>query len=136
MKHPIRVSIKPAAAHIARLAGNSAQCKTWCLAIVSTLFGFAGAMKNDKLVAAAIIPIVIFGLVDAAYLGREKAYRELYNSLVNKVRGGTYALSDCFNLSPAPGAHFVSALASWSIWPIYLGLVVAYALARTSGLLT
>jgi hypothetical protein len=122
---------------IARLAGNSAQCKTWCLAIVSTLFGFAGAMKNDKLVAAAIIPIVIFGLVDAAYLGREKAYRELYNSLVNKVRGGTYALSDCFNLSPAAnGGHFFSALASWSIWPIYLGLVVAYALARTSGLLT
>ncbi|MHC2282153.1 hypothetical protein ACVME8_008796 [Bradyrhizobium diazoefficiens] len=121
---------------ITRLAGNGAQCKTWCLAIVSTLFGFAGAMKNDKLVAAAIIPIIIFGLVDAAYLGREKAYRELYNALVAKIRGGTYSLSDCFDLSPAAnGGHFFSALVSWSIWPIYLGLIVAYALARTSGLL-
>jgi len=53
---------------ITRLAGNSAQCKSWCLAIVSALFGFAGALKNDKIVACAIIPIVIFCLVDAAYL--------------------------------------------------------------------
>jgi hypothetical protein len=122
---------------ITRLASNSAQCKTWCLAIVSALFGFSGAMKNDRIVAAAIIPIVIFCLVDAAYLGREKAYRELYNSAVAKIRDGTYALSDCFDLSPAAsGRHFISALGSWSIWPIYLGLVVAYALARTSGLLT
>src|SRR5216683_3919384 len=66
---------------ITRLAGNSAQCKSWCLAIVSALFGFAGALKNDKIVAYAIIPIVIFCLVDAAYLGREKSYRELYNSV-------------------------------------------------------
>ena len=36
---------------ITRLAGNSAQCKTWCLAIVSALFSFAGAFKNDKIVA-------------------------------------------------------------------------------------
>ena len=28
---------------ITRLAGNSAQCKTWCVAIVSALFGLAGA---------------------------------------------------------------------------------------------
>jgi hypothetical protein len=121
---------------ITRLAGNSAQCKTWCLAIVSTLFALAGATKNDKIVAAAIIPIVIFGLVDAAYLGREKAYRELYNSVSANVRNGTYTLSDCFNLTPRDnGGNFGSALRSWSVWPVYLGLIVAYALVRTSGLL-
>ncbi len=121
---------------ITRLAGNSAQCKTWCLAIVSALFGFAGAMKNDRIVAAAIIPIVIFGLVDAAYLGREKAYRDLYNSLAAMVRNGTYTLADSFNLTtPANGGRFLSALKSWSVWPIYLGLVVAYVLIRAFGLL-
>jgi hypothetical protein len=120
---------------ITRLAGNSVQCKTWCLAIVSTLFALAGATKNDKIVATAIIPIVIFGLVDAAYLEREKAYRELYNSVAAAVRNGTYALSDCFNLTPSGNGNFGSALRSWSVWPVYLGLIVAYALVRTSGLL-
>jgi hypothetical protein len=122
---------------ITRLAGNSAQCKSWCLAIVSALFGFAGALKNDKIVACAIIPIVIFCLVDAAYLGREKSYRELYNFIVSNIRAGTYARANWFDLTPpAGGAHYFKALCSWSIWPIYLGLIAGYALVRMSGLLT
>ncbi len=121
---------------IARLAGNSVQCKTWCLAIVSALFGFAGAMKSDAILAAAIIPIAIFGLVDAAYLAQEKAYRELFNSLADKIRNNTYSLLDSFNLkAPANGGHYIAALKSWSVWPLYFGLVLVYALARMSGLL-
>jgi hypothetical protein len=121
---------------ITRLAGNSAQCKTWCLAIVSALFGFANAVKSDKVVAVAIIPIVIFYLVDAAYLGREKAFRSLYNSVAARIRDGLYIRSDCFDLSPPKGGgHFIKALRSWSTWPIYLGLVAGYGLTRASGLL-
>ncbi|MBR1191441.1 hypothetical protein [Bradyrhizobium sp. AUGA SZCCT0160] len=121
---------------ITRLAGNSAQCKTWCLAIVSALFSFAGALKNDNIVAYAIIPIVIFCMVDAAYLGREKSYRQLYNSVATKIRAGTYTRGDCFDLTPTAGTgHYSKALCSWSIWPIYLGLIAGYALLRMSGLL-
>src|SRR5437867_5931753 len=96
---------------ITRLAGHSAQCKTWCLAIVSALFGFAGALKNDRIVACAIIPIVIFCLVDAAYLAREKRYRELYNSIVKNVRAGTHARANWFDLTPpGGGGHYFKAL--------------------------
>ncbi len=122
---------------IARLASNSVQCKTWCLAIVSALFGFAGAMKSDAILAAAIVPIVIFGLVDAAYLAQEKAYRGLFNSLVDGIRNNEYALLDSFNLkAPANSGHYLAALKSWSVWPLYVGLVLVYVLARMSGLLT
>jgi hypothetical protein len=77
---------------ITRLAGNSAQCKTWCLAIVSALFGFANATKNDKIVAVAVIPIVIFYLVDAAYLGRERTTGSFtIPSPGAFARGNTYA---------------------------------------------
>ncbi len=83
-----------------------------------------------------IIPIVIFCLVDAAYLGREKSYRQLYNSVVTKIGAGTYARGDCFDLTPPAGTgHYSQALRSWSIWPIYLGLITGYALVRMSGLL-
>jgi hypothetical protein len=62
---------------IIRFACNSSQCKTWCVAIVSALFGPAGATKSGRIAAAAIIPILVFGFVDAAYLANEKAYRDL-----------------------------------------------------------
>src|SRR5262245_52554560 len=74
---------------ITRLAGNSAQCKTWCLAIVSAIIGLAGATKNGSIVAVAIIPIVILGLVDAAYLATERAYRSLFNSAAGLFATGT-----------------------------------------------
>jgi hypothetical protein len=120
---------------IARLAGNGAQCKTWCLAIVSALFGLAGASKNQTILAAAVVPIVVLGFVDAAYLGRERAYRQLYNSMVKKVRDGTYSVADSYNLSPlVHWSDLLAALASWAIWPIYVGVLVVYGLVRLVGL--
>ena len=112
---------------ITRLAGNSAQCKTWCVTIVSALFGLAGATKSPSIAAVAIIPIAVFGFVDAAYLANEKAYRDLYNAIAGKIRGGTYALADFANLNaPADAGHYVWGLSSWSVWPVYVGLFVAY----------
>jgi hypothetical protein len=122
---------------ITRLAGNSAQCKTWCVAIVSALFGLAGATKSGRIAVAAIIPILVFGFVDAAYLANERAYRDLYNRLVAKIRSGTYTLADYGDLSASADAgHYIWALSSWSVWPVYLGLIIAYALVLLSGLLT
>src|SRR5215467_10173513 len=84
---------------VTRLAGNSAQCKTWCVTIVSALFGLAGATKSGRIAVAAIIPILVFGFVDAAYLANEKAYRDLYNRIVARIRGNTYGLGDFGDLS-------------------------------------
>jgi hypothetical protein len=97
----------------------------------------AGATKSGRIAAAAIIPIIAFGFVDAAYLANEKAYRDLYNRIVAKIRGGNYGLADFGVLSaPADVGHYIWALSSWSVWPVYLGLIVAYMLVLLSGLLT
>ena len=122
---------------VTRLAANSAQCKTWCVAIVSALFGLAGATKSGRIAVAAIIPILVFGFVDAAYLANERAYRDLYNRIVAKIRDRSYSLADFGNLrAPADAGHYIWALTSWSVWPVYLGLIVAYVLVLVSGLLT
>ena len=84
---------------VTRLAGNSAQCKTWCVAIVSALFALAGATKSGRIADAAIIPIVVFGFVDAAYLANERAYCELYNRVVTKIRTRSYDLADYGDLT-------------------------------------
>jgi hypothetical protein len=118
---------------ISRLAGNGAQCKTWCLAIVSALFGLAGS-KNQAMIAAAVVPIIVLGFVDAAYLGRERAYRQLYNSIVIKIRDGTYTVADSYNLAPSVRwSDLLASLTSWAIWPIYGGILVVYGLVRLIG---
>jgi hypothetical protein len=122
---------------VTRLAGNSAQCKTWCVAIVSALFGLAGATRSGRIAVAAIIPILVFGFVDAAYLANERAYLDLYIRIVAKIRGNSYGLADFGNLTaPADAEHYVGALLSWSVWPVYLGLIIAYVAVLLSGLLT
>jgi hypothetical protein len=112
---------------VTRLAGNSAQCKTWCVAIVSALFGLAGAVRSGGIAGAAIIPIAVFGIVDAAYLANERAYRDLYNAVAGKIRSGNYTLLDFGDLTaPVASGHYIAASLSWSVWPVYLGLFVAW----------
>jgi hypothetical protein len=129
--------LKMIQAVITRLAGNSAQCKTWCITIVSAIIAFAGTTKNEAIVAVAIVPLLIFGFLDAAYLGEERRYRQLYNDMVAKIRDGCYAPEDRFVLRPqADGGDYVRALRSWSVWSVYLGLIAAYLIVRLIGLLS
>ena len=119
---------------INRLAGNSSSCKTWCLALVSALLSLAGATHNPAIVTFALVPVVIFGFVDMMYLAQEKAYRDLYDKIVKAVRDGSYDRNSAFNAAAARNAgHFIWALGSWSVWPIYGGLIIAYIVAVQRG---
>lgn len=120
---------------INRLANNSASCKAWCLVIVSALLSLAGATHASGIVTFALVPVVIFGCLDGMYLAQERAYRSLYTRMAQAIRDGSYARSDAYELhAPAPSfASFLSALASWSIYPVYLGLILTYAVAASAG---
>jgi hypothetical protein len=119
---------------INRLAGNSSSCKTWSLALVSALLSLAGATHNPAIATFALVPVVIFGFVDTMYLAQEKAYRDLYDTVVKAVRDGSYDRSSAFNAAALRSAdHIFRALGSWSIWPIYGGLIVAYIVAAQRG---
>ena len=119
---------------VTRLAVNSASCKTWCITLVAALVSLAGATRAPLVVTVTIAPIVIFGFLDAMYLARERAYRALYAVIVAKVRGGTYGLSDVFEVTAriSVSASF-SALLSWSIWFVYGGLLATYITAHRLG---
>jgi hypothetical protein len=121
---------------INRLANNSSSCKAWCLALVGALIGLAGATRTPAIVTFALVPVVIFGFVDTMYLAQEKAYRELYESIVTAVRTGSYGLANAFDAKAKRTLRHVGwALASWSIWPIYGGLIAAYTVAAGSSYL-
>jgi hypothetical protein len=80
-----------------------------------------------------LVPVAIFGFVDTMYLAQEKAYRELYGCIVDKVQGKTYGLGDTFKAdADRTLGHVFAALAS-SIWPVYGGLIIAYIVAAQRG---
>jgi len=120
---------------INRLANNSASCKTWCLVIVSALLSLAGATHASGIVTFALVPIVIFGCLDGMCLAQERAYRSLYTRIAQAIRNGSYARDDAYDLHAPPPSfmNFISALASWSIYPVYLGLILTYAVAASAG---
>jgi hypothetical protein len=120
---------------INRLANNSASCKTWCLVIVSALLSLAGATHVQGIVTFALVPVVIFGFLDAMYLAQERAYRSLYSRIAQAIRDGSYVRADIYELRTPPlgFTSFISACASWSIYPVYLGLLLIYVVAALTG---
>jgi hypothetical protein len=118
-----------------RLANNSASCKAWCLVIVSALLSLAGATHSSGIVTFALAPVVIFGSLDGMYLAQERAYRSLYSRIAQAIRDGSYARGDAYELRAPPLSftNFISALASWSIYPVYLGLILTYAVVALTG---
>jgi len=122
---------------INRLANNSASCKTWCLTLVAALLSLAGATHVPGIVTFALVPVVIFGFLDAMYLAQERSYRDLYTRMIDAIRKGSYALGNVYEArAELDFSGFVSALASWSIFPVYLSLIVAYAIAALAGWLS
>jgi hypothetical protein len=121
---------------IARLAGASASCKTWCSTLVGALLGLAGAVHVAQFVLAAVIATVLLVYLDILYLIQEIAYRRLYNSIVHSIRTGTYKIENVYvAIASRELSDVGSAIISWSILPFYGALAAAYCYARWSGAL-
>ena len=75
--------------NITRMAGNSANAKTWLVTIVTGFFAIGCSIKNlDWWLLLAIIPIVVFWYIDAYYLSLERALRnreQIYINLMNSL---------------------------------------------------
>lgn len=122
---------------INRLANNSASCKTWCVTLVGAFLSLAVATRLPVMVAFALVPVVIFGFLDTMYLAQERAYRDLYTRIVKTFCDRTYALDQVFDARASFGfGDFVSALRSWSVFPVYFGLILAYLVANFAGWLS
>lgn len=119
---------------INRLATSSVSCKTWCLTLVAALLSLAGSAHIPAIVTVALAAVLIFGFMDTRYLAQERAYRALYERTVTAIREQSYSRAIVFD-AHAPGSfgQFCSALTSWSIFPVYLSLILAYIVATLTG---
>lgn len=119
---------------INRMANNSASCKTWCITLVAALLSLAGATHTPGIITFSLVPVLIFGFMDAMYLAQEKAYRDLYKHIITQISNQSYSLTSVYDARASVSVkHFCSSLMSWSVFPVYLSLILAYLLFSLAG---
>jgi hypothetical protein len=119
---------------VSRMAGNSANCKTWCVSIVSAILVLIADKGKLDYAFIALIPVVLFCLLDAYYLAQERAFRDIFNDFVTKLVNGDASVIDLFSLKPMKGFRVVgstcAAIFSFAVYPFYGILAGTLMIAR------
>lgn len=119
---------------ITRMANNSANCKTWCISLVSAILVVIADKNKPSYAWIALIPILLFFLLDSYYLGQERNFRQIYNNFVKELHSGEITTDKLFVLKPPRGMNVVGLLftssLSFSVYPFYLILIATVIIAR------
>jgi hypothetical protein len=118
---------------IQRMAGNSTSAKTWCITLVSAVLVVVADKGKPQFAWLAVIPTVLFLVLDAYYLGLEKGFRKSYNTFIDKLHGRELKPADLYVVEPEGDLLKlgVEALRSFSVWPFYVTLFIMIYLAKT-----
>ena len=69
---------------ISRMNANSFKIKGWMITVLSALLALYANGKNDLYIYLAIVPILLFWILDADYLQQERKYRKLYEDIISE----------------------------------------------------
>lgn len=111
---------------IQRMASNSASSKAWCITLVSAILVIIADKGKPQYTLIAIIPTLLFLILDSYYLALERMFRQSYNVFIEKLHNRTVVASDLYAVSPCGNLFktFFASLLSFSIWPFYLTLLI------------
>jgi len=130
---PISADSAAVQAHLAilqsvmqRMASNSANCKAWCVALVSAILVLVAEPGSSRPALLAAVPTVLFLLLDTYYLALERRFRDSYNRFIGVLHRNRIDLLDLYAVGPGPlgACAYIGALRSWSIWPFYVVLLL------------
>ena len=110
---------------IARMAQNSFSVRSWCVTVTSAVITLSVAEDSSLLALAALVPIIIFWVIDAYYLAQERQFRVLYD----RVRQMDEADIDfAMHYNELPRNTISKAMVSTIYWLLYGGLSTAVGL--------
>lgn len=121
---------------ISRLASNSSACKAWAIGLVSAIVLVVADRGHPDLLIVAGIPVLLFLVLDAYYLGLERRCRSSYETFVRRLHAGEATVDDAFVLAPRPRGldaikEAYSAISSFSVYPFYVTLAfMVYLVSR------
>jgi len=105
---------------IERMAANSESSKTWCISLVSAIIVVVSEEKTPRLIWLALLPTIMFFVLDIYYLSLERGFRASYSEFVKKLRNSSLGLDDMYLFDPGDvGAQVIKAISSFSVWPFY-----------------
>jgi len=107
-----------------RLATGSFLIKGWVITIVAALFALFINNINQSFILITAIPIFAFWILDGYFLGRERAFRSLYDSVRHMDSDKIDFSMDITNFKSKNNSWFRS-LFSWTLLLFYLSLAGA-----------
>lgn len=111
---------------ITRMAQNSYLLKGWTVTLVAAIFALSLTLDSTFLITIALLPTIVFSVLDAYYLRQERLFRKLYDD-VRRNPQGVEAFS--MNTSPYQVDDIAEIMKTISIWPFYSAIGVAIFLA-------
>ncbi len=111
---------------ISRMAENSRSCKVWCVTLVSAVLVLVARTEKPEYALIALIPALLFLILDTYYLALERAFRETYNAFVRGLDGDSLTPATLYKVESSGSVprYFIACLKSFSIWPFYPTLIV------------
>jgi hypothetical protein len=120
---------------INRMAANCASSKAWCITLISAVIVFATDKQKPDAIWISIIPIILFFVLDAYYLGLERKFRHIYNNFIKKLHSSHVEATDIFLMTPPKKPNtLVSTLQagrSVSVWPFYALIMLLLVILRS-----
>jgi hypothetical protein len=110
-----------------RMASNSAGCKSWCITLTSAIIVVLLNSNRQEYVYVAVIPVIMFMLLDCYYLAMERSFRGRYNNFIQKLHANQATKSDLFVVSPEEAlksSDLIDSIKSISVYVFYLSLTV------------
>ena len=112
---------------IERMAENSRSCKVWCVTLVSASLILVARTDQPNYILVALVPIVLFLILDTYYLTLERAFRCSYDTFVEELKNDNISSSDLYIVKPTGTIPklFMYSLRSFSIYIFYPILVIS-----------
>lgn len=106
---------------IERMAENSRACKVWCVTLVSASLILVARTEKPDYILVALVPIILFLVLDTYYLTLERAFRGSYDTFVEELRNDNISSSDLYIVKPTDTVPkvFIYSLRSVSIYIFY-----------------
>lgn len=124
---------------INRMAGNSANCKTWLLAIITAIVAYVATNHEAiNLLWVIVAADILFYFLDSYYLQLERNFRDLERDFVRKVLEtaedkNRSDIKDVYDFDykrldtdkeKIARKNMKEALKSYSTWPFYLAIFI------------